>query len=216
MIKVLLVDDHILVRQGLCYLFNGTKEIQIVGEAGTGTEGVRLARELRPAIVILDLKLPDISGLEVSERLLRLRPAPKILIVTSVGCLEFPIRLLGAGVQGYLSKQVGRDELISAIKTINEDQVFISPEIANRLALAKIDDHTSSIFSSLSQVELEILMLTARNIPVEMIAQRLHLTTQTIQSYRSRVFGKLGVDNDVGLFTLALNEGLITSDEVDA
>jgi two-component system invasion response regulator UvrY len=216
MIKVLLVDDHTLVRQGLRYLFNGTKEIQIVGEADTGAEGVRLARELQPTVVILDLKLPDISGLEVTERLLRLRPAPKVLIVTSADYLEFPTRLLAAGAHGYLSKQAGRDELFSAIKTVSKDQIFLNPEIANRLALARIDNHTSNIFSSLSQTEFEMLMLTVRNVPAEVIAQRLHLTAQTIHGYRSRIFGKLGVDNDVELLILALRERLITADEVDA
>jgi two-component system invasion response regulator UvrY len=216
MIKVLLIDDHTLVRQGLRYLFNRTKEIQIVGEADTGAEGVRLARELQPTVVILDLKLPDISGLEVTERLLRLRPTPKVLIVTSADYLEFSTRLLAAGAHGYLSKQAGSDELISAIKTVSKDQIFISTEMANRLALARIDNQSSNIFSSLNQTELEMVMLTVRNVPAEVIAQRLHLTAQTVHGYRSRIFGKLGVDNDVGLFTLALREGLITVDEVEA
>lgn len=216
MIKILLVDDHTLVRQGLRQLLNGTKEIQIVGECATGTEGVRLARELQPKVVILDFKLPDISGLEVTERLLRLRPAPKVLIVTSSDYLEFPERLLAAGAHGYLSKQAGYDELMNAIKAVSEDQISISQEIAKRLALARIDKQTLNIFSSLSQTELEMIMLTVRNVPIDVIARRLHLAVQTIHTYRSRVFEKLGVDNDVELFTLALKEGLITDDEVDA
>lgn len=216
MIKVLLVDDHILVRQGLRCLFNGTKEIRIVGEADTGMEGVRLARELKPTVVILDLKLPDISGLEVTGRLSRLRPTPKILIVTSANHLEFPTRLLVAGAKGYLSKQASKDELITAIKTISKDQIYISTEISNRLALAKLENHISNIFSSLSQKELETLMFSTRSVSIEEIAQRLHISAHTIMSYRSRIFKKLGVENDVGLLTLALNEGLISTDEVDS
>ncbi len=184
--------------------------------ADTGAEGVRLARELRPTVVILDLKLPDISGLEVTERLLRLRPAPKILMVTSVDHLEFLTRLLAAGAQGYLSKQADRDELINAIKTVCKNQIFISPEIASRLALAKIDNPISKIFSSLTQTELEILMLSLRMVPITVIAQRLCISAQTARSYRSRIFEKLNVDNDVRLLTLAISEGLITADEVDA
>ena len=116
MIRVLLIDDHTIVRQAFRSLLTSAKDIQIVGEAGTGTEGVQLARELHPSVIILDLKLPDISGLEVTARCLRLEPAPKILVVSSTSHHEYSQRILEMGASGYLTKDTDREELIRAIK----------------------------------------------------------------------------------------------------
>ncbi len=213
MIRIILVDDHALVRHGMRQLLANTKEMQIVGEASTGVEAVQLARDLQPSIILLDLKLPDISGLEVTTRLLRLEPMPRILIVSSALHHEFPQRLLEAGALGYITKEATPEELIHAIKMVNQGQRFISPTIASHVALAKIDHKTQSIFSLLTNKEMEILILTLRNVTPTEIAKRLHMSAKTVHSYRYRLLQKLDIDNEITLMLLAVREGLITLEE---
>lgn len=214
MIRLIVIDDHVLVRQSIRFLLSKTKEIQIVAEASSGAEGVLLAREYLPDIVLLDLKLPDISGLEVASRLLRLTPPPKILVLSAANHNEFPQRMLKAGALGYVTKEASQEELILAIKTISKGQPFISSDIASRLALAKIGAENSTAFNQFTNKEIEVLMLCLRSVPIEDIAKRLHMSTKTVHSYRHHIFNKLNVHNDVGLMTIAIQEGLMTVDEV--
>lgn len=214
MIRLLLIDDHVLVRQSIRSLLAKNKEIKIIGEANSGIEGVQLARESVPDVVLLDLKLPDITGLEVTARLLRLAPAPKILALTSAVHHEFPQRILKAGALGYITKDSGQEELIQAIKTVNKAQVFISPLIATQLALAKVDYQSHAIFSQLTNKEVEVLILCLQAVPVDQIAKRLHMSPKTVHSYRYHIFTKLKVHNDIELMTLAVQEGLLALDEV--
>jgi two-component system, NarL family, invasion response regulator UvrY len=213
MIRVLLIDDHALVRQAFRSLLTSARDIQIVGEARTGTEGVQLTRELHPSTIILDLKLPDISGLEVANRCLRLEPAPKILVVSSTSHHEYSQRILEIGASGYLTTDTSQEELIRAIRTAHRNQPFISPTIASRLALAKIDYNAHATFSVLSNKEMEILILCLRSIPAAEIAKRLRMDNKTVHCHRSRIFKKLGIKNEVGLLLLAVQEGLVTLDE---
>lgn len=213
MIKIILIDDHALVRQGIRHMLQDAKEIQIIGEAGTGTEAVQLVREVHPNVVLLDFKLPDISGLEVTTRLLRIDPSLKILVVSSAINDLFPFRLLEAGAQGYLTKDASRDELIRGIKAVNNGLRVISPEVASRLALAKIDVKSNHSFHELTDREMEVMMMVIRGDLVKDIAERLFLSPKTVHSYRSRIFEKLHVENDVALTLLAIREGLITLEE---
>ena len=213
MIRVLLIDDHTIVRHALRSLLTSARDIQIVGEAGTGAEGVQLARELHPSVIILDLKLPDISGLEVATRCLRLEPRPKILVVSSTSHHEYSQRILKMGASGYLTKDTDREELIKAIRAVHRDQPFISAAIASRLALAKIDYKAHDVFNTLNNKEMEVLILCLRNVPATEIAKRLRTGDKTVHSHRSRIFKKLGVENEVGLLFLAVREGLVALDE---
>ena len=213
MIKVILTDDHALIRQGIRHMLHDTREIQVVGEAGSGIETVQLVRELRPQVVILDFQLPDISGLEVTSRLLRIDPNLKILVVSSAVNDLFPFRLLEAGAQGYLTKNTSKEELIRGIKAVSANQRVISPEVASRLALAKIDTQSKSSFYQLSDREMEVMMMVIRGNFVKNIAEKLFLSPKTVHSYRSRIFEKLAVENDVALTLMAIREGLITLEE---
>ena len=217
MITVILIDDHTIVRSGIRQMLEDVKGIQVIGEAGTGNEGVQLVRELHPQIVVLDFKLPDITGLEVTNRLLRMDPHLKILVVSSAINDLFPFRILEAGAHGYLIKDASKEELVRAVKAVSSGQRVISPSIASRLALAKIDERkSSSTFNELSDREMEVLMMVIRGAMVNEIASRLFLSPKTIQSYRSRLFEKLKVENNVALTLLAIREGLITIDEAGA
>ena len=213
MIKAILVEDHELVRAGIREMLEGAKGIQIVEEAATGNEGINLVRDLHPNVVVLDFRLPDITGLEVTSKMLRIDSELKILIVTSATNDLVPFRLLEAGAQGYLTKDATKDELIRSIKAVNAGQRIISPEIASRLALSKINFKTNAAFNSLSDREMEVMMMVIKGVLVKDIADKLYLSPKTVHSYRSRIFDKLNVKNDVALTLLALRHGIISIDE---
>ncbi len=213
MITIILIDDHAIVRSAIRQMLQDVKGVQVIGEAGTGNDGVQLARELHPQIVLLDFKLPDISGLEVTSRLLRLDPGLKILVLSAATNELFPFRILEAGAQGYLTKDCTKEELVRAIRAVHAGQHVISPEIASRLALAKIDDKSNTYFHELTDREMEVLMMVIRGVIVSDIAERLFLSPKTVHSYRSRIFEKLKVENDVALTLLAIREGLIALEE---
>jgi two-component system, NarL family, invasion response regulator UvrY len=216
MIQVLLIDDHALVRAGIRQLLLKAQGIEVIGEAGSGEEGVKLTRELHPNVVLLDFKLPDITGLEVIARLLRINPHIKIVMLSSAINDLFPLRSLDAGARGYLTKNATKEELVRAIHAVAAGQKVISPLIASRLALAKIDDKIPASYSSLGNKEFEVMMMTIRGVPIKEIADRLHINHKTIHSYRCRIFEKLQVNNDVDLTLLAIREGLITADEAES
>ncbi len=216
MIQVLLIDDHALVRAGIRQLLLKAQGITVIGEAGSGEEGVKLTRELHPNVVLLDFKLPDITGLEVIARLLRIDPHIKIIMLSSAINDLFPMRSLDAGARGYLTKNATKEELIRAVYAVASGQKVISPLIASRLALAKIDDKIPASYSSLGNKEFEVMMMTIRGVPIKEIADRLHINHKTIHSYRCRIFEKLQVNNDVDLTLLAIREGLITAEEAES
>lgn len=213
MIKAVLIDDHTLVRSGLREILQETKEIKVVGDAGTGREGIELVRRFDPDLVILDLKLPDQTGLEVTQKLLRLKPDVKILIVSSVVHDLSVFRLLEAGAHGYLTKETKQDELLQAIKTVCAGQRVISPQLAKRLALTKTNYKKDNIFSEISEREMEVMMLIVRGVSVKGISEKLNISQKTVHSYRSRIFDKLNVDSDLAVTLLAIHHGLIVLDE---
>lgn len=214
MIRIVLIDDHALVRHSLGVMLQHHKNIRIVGETSTGVEGIQLVRQSQPDVVILDFKLPDISGLEVTTRLMRLEPAPKILLLSADMHTDIIFRLLEAGAIGFLTKNASREELISAIKAVADEKPVLTPEVASQMAMAKVDFQSQAVFSPLTNKEMEVLFLVLRGISSKDIAQRLHISPKTIHSYRSRIFEKLNVENEVALMHLALKEGLLTPDEV--
>jgi two-component system invasion response regulator UvrY len=215
LIKVLVIDDHTLVLSAIKSTLQDVAEIKIVGEAYRGVEGVQFARELRPDVVILDFNLPDITGLETVNRLLRNDPNIKILVITATVNELFPFRILEAGAKGYLTKDCSKNELIRAIKAVYSGQNIISPHIASRLALAKVDNKERSQFDELTDREMEVMMMVIRGVMVNDIADRLFLSPKTVHSYRSRIFEKLKVENEVSLLLMAMKKGLIHIEEAE-
>jgi two-component system invasion response regulator UvrY len=212
-INVLLVDDHDLVRTGIKRMLDDASGIKVVGEARTGEEALKLARKLKPQVVLMDVKMPGIGGFEATRKLLRADPDIKVLIVTICNNDLYPARLLQVGASGYLTKGASMEEMVQAIRAVNSGQRYISPEIASRLALKHVNDSEDSPFEELSERELQVMLMITMGMKVQDIAEKLCLSPKTVNSYRYRIFEKLKVKNDVELTLLAIRHGLIESEE---
>jgi two-component system, NarL family, invasion response regulator UvrY len=213
LIKTILIDDHQWVRSGIREMLRQEKAISVLGEAGTGREGVELVRRFNPDVVLLDLKLPDHLGLDVMQKILRVNPDTRILIVTSVIHDLFLFRLLEAGAHGYLTKEANVDELVRAIQSVAAGQRVISTQLAKRLALTKIDYKKDHVFDTISEREMEVMMMLIRGMPVKEMAEKLNISYKTIHSYRSRIFEKLNVETDLAVTLLAIHHGLIVLED---
>lgn len=214
MIKVLVVDDHDLVRMGITRMLADISGIKVVGEAASGEEALRLARDLEPEVVLMDVKMPGIGGLEATRKLLRQDPDVRIVAVTVCDEEPFPSRLLKAGAAGYLTKGAALEEMVKAIRAVASGQRYISPEIAQQLALKNLEEEKSSPFEVLSEREMQITMMIVNCQKVQEISDRLFLSPKTVNSYRYRIFEKLGIDSDVELTLLAVRHGLLSTDLV--
>lgn len=215
-INVLLVDDHDLVRAGLRSILEELPDIHVVGEACSGEEALILGRKLKPHVVLMDVKMPGIGGFEATRKLRLAEPAVKVLVVTTCNNDVYPSRLLSVGASGYLTKNASIHEMIQAIKAVACGQRYISPEIASRLAFRHISDSEESPFDKLSERELQVMLMITMGTKVQEIAQKLHLSPKTVNSYRYRIFEKLNIHNDVELTLLAMRYGLIDTDELQS
>ncbi len=213
MINVMLVDDHDLVRTGIKLMLNDISGIKVVGEASNGEDAVKMSRECHPQVVLMDVKMPGIGGFEATRKLLRQNPDIRVLVVSTVDDDIFPSRLLQVGAAGYLTKGASMDEMVKAIKTVHAGQRYISPEIASRLAFKHVTDEEESPFTQLSERELQVMLMITKGMKVQDIADKLHLSPKTVNSYRYRIFEKLNIHNDVELTLLAIKHGLIESEQ---
>jgi two-component system invasion response regulator UvrY len=206
---LLIVDDHELLRVGIRKLLEEQKEIKVIADTGTGENAVRLVREHQPDVVLMDVQMPGIGGLGATRKIVRINPNIKVIVVTVCDEEPFPSRLLQAGASGYLSKGASIDEIIQAIHKVHMGQRYISPEIAQRLALKSVSDPEESIFDKLSERELQVLLMITQGLDAQQISEKLCLSAKTIHSYRYRLFEKLKVHNDVELTHLAIRHGIV-------
>lgn len=214
MINVLIVDDHDIVRTGIRKILADVSGIKVVGEASTGEDAVKLARQHTPHVVLMDVKMPGIGGFEATRKLLRMDPDLKVLVLTTVNNDLYPARLLQIGAAGYITKGSSMDEMVQAIRSVNAGQRYISPEIASQLAFRHVNDKEESPFDTLSERELQVMLMITKGTKVQDIAEKLCLSPKTVNSYRYRIFEKLSVKNDVELTLLAIRYGLIESEDV--
>lgn len=213
MIKVLVVDDHDLVRTGIKRMLDDIQGIKVTGEARSGEDAVRLAREIRPDVVLMDVKMPGIGGLEATRKLIRIDPDVKVLVITVCDDDLFPKRLLTAGASGYLTKGASMEEMVQAIRAVHAGQRYISPNVAQQLAFKRITDKEDSPFAALSERELQVMIMITNGCKPQEISEKLNLSPKTVNSYRYRIFEKLAVKNDVELTLLAIRYGLVDSSQ---
>ena len=209
LIKLLLVDDHELVRAGIKSLLAEVGGIKVIGEAASGEEALSLAREKHPNVVLMDVRMPGIGGLEATRKLLRADPDVKIIALTVLGEEPFPSKLLQAGAAGYLTKGSGLDEMVQAIQAVYHGKRYLSPEVAQQLALKHLADNNDSPFDALSERELQVMLMITSGLKVQEISDKLCLSPKTVNSYRYRLFDKLGVHTDVELTHLAIRHGIL-------
>ena len=209
MINVMLVDDHDLVRSGIKRILTDVGDIEVVAEAGSGEQAVRQAREIRPDVILMDLSMPGIGGMEATRKITRSMPDAKIIAVTIHEDEPFPARLLEAGAVGYLTKGCDVREIIDAIKSVYLGEQYITPGVAQKLALSFVNHRDKAPLEELTQRETQVMLMIVKGEPNKRISEKLCLSPKTTSTYRYRLFEKLGVINDVELTRFAIRHGLI-------
>ena len=212
MINVMLVDDHGLVRNGIKRLLNDVDGIAVVAEAETGEQAIRQVRQRPPDVILMDISMPGIGGLEATRKIARSLPDIKIIAVTIHDDDPFPARLLEAGAAGYLTKGCDVREIINAIRSVYSGKQYIAPEVAHKLALTLVNKGEKSPLDRLTQRETQVMLMIVRGVNNKAISTRLCLSPKTTSTYRYRLFEKLGVQNDVELTRFAIRHGLIRED----
>lgn len=207
-IKVFLVDDHALVRTGIKMILAGETGIEVVGEADCGEVALPRIRQLKPDVVLCDLHLPGVSGLEVTERIVKGDHGTRVVIVSVLEDGPLPKRLLEAGASGYIGKGGDAQELIRAVHDVALGRRYLGSSIAQNLALANLGGDASP-FDSLSPRELEVALLLTQGMRQEEIAKRLSLSAKTVNTHKARLFEKIGVHDTIALARLATQYGLL-------
>jgi two-component system invasion response regulator UvrY len=209
MIRVLIVDDHELVRTGIKRILEDTQGIRVIAEASTGEEALQRVREHRPDVVLMDVNMPGIGGLEATRKIIQSHPDLRVIVVTIHVDEPYPTRLLEAGASGYLTKGCAVDEIVDAIQVVHRGERYIGADIARQLALSMLPGGERSPFDKLSQREMQVMLMVTQGHSIQDISDRLCLSPKTVSTYRYRLYEKLGVDNDVELTHLAMRHGMI-------
>ena len=212
MIRILVVDDHTLVRAGICRLFDEDTAMDVVGECGTGREAVHLSEKLKPDVVVLDFNLPDIDGLETTEQITSLRTGARILILTMYESEEYAIRLIRAGAHGFIVKGAPPEELIAAVRKVSEGKTAVTPAIMEKMVDRIGQPQNESPESALSNREIQVLVRLARGYSSREVAEELCLSLSTVETYRSRVLQKLDLRNNADITRFAIRRGLIETE----
>ena len=208
MIKLMIVEDHELFRTGIANILAPISEIDVVAETSTGEDAIRLARQLSPDVILMDVGLPGLSGLESTERILKTQPAIKVIVLTAHSEPPLPARLLDVGASGYITKGSSASELLSAIRAVHRGERYIGSEIAQKLALSLLPGTPSSPFQDLTSREMEVTMMLIRGRNANDIGSLLKLSPKTVATHKYRIYDKVGVRNEVDLLHLALRYGV--------
>ena len=209
MISLLLVDDHELVRPGIRRNLEDDPNVRGLGEASTGEAAIEMVRDERPDMVILDVNMPGIGGLETLRKLIQIHPEVRVIVVTVHTDEPFPSRMLEAGALGYLTKSCAVEEITQAIESVMQGERYLCAEVAQQIALAKLNNGGRSPFEKLSQREIQVMLMVTQGRGIQEISDRLCLSPKTVNTYRYRLYEKLGVDNDIELMRLAVSHGVI-------
>ncbi len=214
-IRILLADDHQLIRDGLCSLIANEKDMEVVATAGNGRQAATLADRYDPDIVVMDINMPDLNGIDATRIILEENCHVKIIALSIHATSKFVREMLKAGVSGYLVKHCAFDELASAIRLVIQGKKYLSPEITGVV----LDEYTATagtlpdaqtIFSHLSLRERQILQLVAEGMTSEQIARRLFISVKTVSSHRRKIMEKLNLNNVAELTRYAINEGIVS------
>ena len=210
-IRVLLADDHKILREGIGSLVKGYDDMEVVGEAANGEEAIRMAQEVSPDVVILDISMPDINGIDAARKIRRDAPKVKIIALSMHYDKQFISEMFKAGASGYLIKDTAFDELEHAIRIVMDGKTYINPHVASLVVESLVTQSTPPAPASLSMLterEREVLQLIAEGKSTRQIASDLSVSAKTIESHRRQVMGKLNIRNVAELTKYAIREGL--------
>lgn len=209
-IKLLIVDDHEVVRDGLTTMLGRQEDFSVVGEARNGVEAVERARELRPEVVLMDLRMPELDGVEAMRRIRAENPDVKFIVLTTYDSDEYIFDAIEAGAKGYLLKDASREELFKAVRAVHSGESLIQPGVATRVLdrFAQLSRQASET-EVLSQREVEVLQLMAKGAPNKEIGAVLSISESTVKTHVANIFQKLAVNDRTGAVTQALRQGII-------
>lgn len=224
-ISILLVDDHELVREGIARILNDAPDIVVIGQLSSGEEILEYLSHTdsnamnseenssntiyqTPDIILLDARMPGLGGIEATREILQQRPDCKVVAMSSVSSGVIPSQMLRSGAKGFITKSVPVEELLKAVRVVNEGDHYVTPSVATRLAVDPFTDNEGDLFDKLSRRELQIAQMLTDGKKVSQISTYLDLSPKTVYSYRYRIFEKLGIRSDVELTILAVRHGL--------
>ena len=206
----MLVDDHDLFRAGVRSILQGQDGMVVIGEFANGEDAVNAVRAEAPDLILMDVNMPGIGGVEATRKILKIAPDVRVIAVTVLSDDPFPNQLLDAGARGYISKGSGSEEMLEAIRMVMRGQHYISGDVAQKLTLANFrKGGESSVLGTLSAREMQVMMMITQGQGNQQISDALFLSPKTISTYRHRLFEKLDVANDVELTHLAIRHGLL-------
>ena len=219
MIRVLVVDDHELVRSGITRMLADDPDIDVIGQSSSGEDAIEFVRKDRPDIVLMDIRMPGIGGLEATRRILRIDDTIRVIVVTVCADDPYPARVMQSGATAYITKGADIREMVRSIRMAHSGQRYISPEIAQKMALKQLsgdkdEEGELSMFDRLSEREMQIAMMVVDCQKVQDISDKLCLSPKTVNSYRYRIFEKLEISSDVELALMAVRLGLLDAHKV--
>ncbi|MFZ0548694.1 MAG: response regulator transcription factor [Candidatus Promineifilaceae bacterium] len=217
-VRLLLVDDHGVVRSGLRMLLETEQDIEIVGEASGGREAIDLVQKLQPNIVLMDVQMADMNGIEATQEIKRVSPETAVLTLTMYENEQYLLEMLKAGASGYIPKRAAPDELVEAIRTVQQGNVFLYPTVANLLVQNYLDTQNEGKeeekdIDILTPREQEVLVLIAEGLTNPEIAEKLFISVKTVDRHRENIMQKLNIHNRVDLAKYAIKNELISLDD---
>jgi DNA-binding NarL/FixJ family response regulator len=214
-VTLLLVDDHPLIRQGLRHLLEGEPNFRVVGEAGDGVEALLLIERLKPNILVVDMMMPGLNGLEVLRQTKQISPDTLAIVLSMQSADAYVIEALKNGAAGYVLKETGPSELVNAVREVTRGNQYLSKKLSERLQVSaqKIMDMPSDAYETLTAREREILQMTAEGRTSQEIGDKLTISPRTVEVHRSNLMNKLGLHNQTELIRFAIKRGILPMDD---
>jgi two-component system invasion response regulator UvrY len=218
-IKVFLVDDHSLMNAGIARLLNDEDDMEVIGWAESGEQALEILNHMTPDVILMDVKMPGIGGIETTHRITQRNPLARIIGMSSIDVGVIPSRMLAAGARAFITKSVGVDELLHAVRKVHAGQHYVTTSVATKLGTdpfakkRKGGIRRKVLFDRLSKRELQIAMALSDGSKVSAIAELLNISPKTVYTYRYRIFEKLGIKSDVELTILAMKNGVCETSE---
>lgn len=216
-ISLILADDHAVVRSGLRMLLEAQPDMQIIAEVESGTEAVEKVESLRPNVILMDIQMPGVNGIEATREIRRIAPDTAVLALTMHEDDQYFFEMLNAGASGYVPKRAAPDELLTAIRTVARGEVFLYPSLATRLVQDYLkrdeDDEQNQVYDELTPREREVLILIAEGLSNAEIGEQLVISVKTVDRHRENIMRKLNMHSRIDLVKYAIKRGLIDLDE---